>query len=173
LVCCGILVCCLIAQLLHPELLSVCQRDASRIFAGEYWRIVTALFFQDGWITGGVTNILALFWIGALVEQLQDKRSWLIVSAIGALVAEAFALYWQPVGAGNSIATCSLTGFLIVARPISTVSGRSKLLRLLSAIVLVLLLAARNLHGVAGVTGAVLGALILRLRLDRARIDAP
>jgi hypothetical protein len=42
------------------------SREATRILAGEWWRLVTALFFQHGGLIGGLTNIATLFWIGDL-----------------------------------------------------------------------------------------------------------
>jgi hypothetical protein len=123
---CGLLLGCLIAQLSFPELLILFRRDATRILAGDRRRIVTALFFQDGGLIGGLTNIATLFWIGNVVEQVQSRKYWLLVAIAGALVAECFALRWQPVGAGNSVATCSLAGSLTLTVPSLTFPPRQK-----------------------------------------------
>lgn len=48
------------------------MRDKVRV--GECWRLVTALFFQDDWILGGSVNILLLFAIGNLAEQVSRAR---------------------------------------------------------------------------------------------------
>jgi hypothetical protein len=63
---CGLLLGCFIAQLSFPELLILFSREATRILAGDWWRLVTALFFQHGGLIGGLTNIATLFWIGDL-----------------------------------------------------------------------------------------------------------
>ena len=65
---CALLSAFLIAQLLEPVLLAALQRDSGKIFAGEWWRLVTALFVQDGWVAGGLFNILSLLVIGSLAE---------------------------------------------------------------------------------------------------------
>jgi rhomboid protease GluP len=157
---CGFLLGCFIAQLLFPGLLIFFERDTTRILAGEWWRIVSALFFQDGWRLGGLTNIVTLFWIGSVVEQVQSRWYWLLVSIAGALVAECFALRWQPVGAGNSVATCSLAGSLILNRSFSHVPTLSKVLRAGAIVVACFLVAAHDLHGVAGMAGILLSLLI-------------
>jgi rhomboid protease GluP len=143
-----------------PNLLVLFQRDATRIFAGEWWRMVSALFFQDGGLIGGLTNIAALFWIGAAVEQVRSRRNWLAIGFAGALIAECAALRWQPVGAGNSVFTCSLAGSLITSGRFSQAPTSSKILRAAAVLVAVLLITAHDLHGIAGVAGIVLGRLI-------------
>jgi membrane associated rhomboid family serine protease len=100
LMACALLTMCLIAQLRFPQLLILLERNTAKIVDGEWWRLITALFFQDGWIIGGLTNIVALFFVGDLVEQIRSRRDWLLISIVGALVAECVALRWQPIGAG-------------------------------------------------------------------------
>ena len=157
---CGLLLFCLVAQLACPWLLIVFERDTTRILAGEWWRIGTALFFQDGWLVGGLTNIVTLFCIGNVVEQVRSRWYWLLISIAGALVAECFALRWQPVGAGNSVATCALAGSLIMNRPFSRVPTVSKVLRAGAILIVLLLVAAHDVHGVAGMTGIFLSVLV-------------
>lgn len=157
---CGLLLFCLVAQLACPWLLIVFERDTTRILAGEWWRIGTALFFQDGWLVGGLTNIVTLFCIGNVVEQVRSRWYWLLISIAGALVAECFALRWEPVGAGNSVATCALAGSLIMNRPFSRVPTVSKVLRAGAILIVLLLVAAHDVHGVAGMTGIFLSVLV-------------
>jgi rhomboid protease GluP len=157
---CGLLLGCLIAQLSFPGLLAFFQRDTTRILAGEWWRIVSALFFQDGWLIGGLINIVTLFWIGNVVEQVRSRGYWLLVSIVGTLVAECFALRWQPIGAGNSVATCSLAGSLVMDRPFSRVPTVSKVLRAGAIVIAFFLVAAHDVHGVAGMAGILLNVLI-------------
>ena len=167
LIACGLLLVCLIAQLSFPGLLVLFERDTTRILAGEWWRMGTALFFQDGGLVGGLTNIVTLFWIGNVVEQVRSRWYWLLISIAGALIAECFALRWQPVGAGNSVATCSLAGSLIMNRPFSRVPTVSKVLRAVAILIVLLLVAAHDVHGVAGMTGILLSVLVSN-RLRRA-----
>lgn len=150
---------CLIAQLRFPQFLFLLERNTTKVVVGEWWRMITALFFQDGWIIGGLTNIVALFFIGNLVEQLRSRRDWLLISIVGALVAECVALRWQPIGAGNSIATCSLAGSLIAVRPPSQMPTQSKIQRIIAITSCLVLVAAGDVHGVAGMAGILLGVL--------------
>jgi rhomboid protease GluP len=156
---CGLLTICLVAQLRFPQLLILLQRNTAKMVEGEWWRILTALFFQDGWIIGGLTNIVALFFIGSLVEQVRSRRDWLLIGIVGTLVTECVALRWQPIGAGNSIATCSLAGSLIALRPPSQIPARSKILRIVAITSCLVLVAAGDVHGVAGMAGILLGLL--------------
>jgi rhomboid protease GluP len=162
---CGVLTICLLAQLRFPWLLPLLERNAAKVAAGEWWRIVTALFFQDGWIPGGVTNIIALFFIGSLVEEVRSRWEWLLISMVGALIAACVALRWQPIGAGNSIATCSLAGSLVTLRPLSAMPRRSKVLRVIATAICIVLLAVGDVHGVAGMAGILLGSVVSKRRL--------
>jgi rhomboid protease GluP len=158
---CGLLTICLVAQLRFPHLLILLQRNTAKIVVeGEWWRILTALFLQDGWVIGGLTNIVALFFIGSLVEQVRSRRDWLLISIVGALVTECVALRWQPIGAGNSIATCSLAGSLIALRPLSQTPARSKILRIVAITSCLVLVATGDVHGIAGMVGIFLGLLL-------------
>jgi rhomboid protease GluP len=158
---CGLLTICLVVQLRFPLLLILLQRNTAKIVEGEWWRILTALFFQDGWIIGGLTNIVALFFIGSLVEQVRSRRDWLLIGIVGALVTECVALRWQTIGAGNSIATCSLAGSLIALQALSQMPARSKILRVVAITSCLVLVAAGDVHGIAGMAGIFLGLLLL------------
>ena len=46
-------------QIFLPMLLTTLQRDPTRVLQGEWWRIITALFVQDGGIAGTVFNLLS------------------------------------------------------------------------------------------------------------------
>jgi hypothetical protein len=158
---CGFLLSTLVAQLIFPQLLLLFRRDASRIFAGDWWRIATALIFQDGGLVGGITNIVTLFWIGSVAEQVRSRWAWLFVGFAGALFAECSALWWQPLGAGNSVFTCSLAGSLLPWRPFSGVPALSMVLRVAAILLACSLVISHDLHGTSGVTGIVLGVLLI------------
>jgi rhomboid protease GluP len=156
---CGFLLATLMAQLLFPQLLLFFRRDTTRILAGEWWRIASALMFQDGGLIGGLTNIAALFWIGNVVEQVRSRRNWLLIGFAGALIAECFAFRWQPTGAGNSVFTCSLAGSLISAHGFSKASAWSRVLQVAAVLLALFLAAGQDLHGAAAISGIVLGML--------------
>lgn len=166
---CGILGACLLLQCLVPSVLPAFRRDAAAVASGQWWRLVTALFFQDGGFRGGVFNIALLLFVGAVAEQRMQRWRWIAIYLIGGVASEWLALHWQPVGAGNSIATCALAGsiLLLAARP-----GRrwpSTLLRILAVAAALMLLWKRDIHGGAFVLGAGLGAVLGRLPVHDGR----
>jgi membrane associated rhomboid family serine protease len=156
---CGLLSILLLLQLRFPWLLVITERNAAQIFHGDWWRFVTAPFFQDGWIVGGGTNIVAMFFIGNLVEQIKSRKDWLLIIIVGTLMAEFVGLWWQPRGAGNSISTCSLAGYLITVRFRSPTPTVAKILRFIAGVCALLLLIAHDIHGIAGMTGILVGML--------------
>ena len=164
---CALLALCLVAQLAYPSLLSLFQRDVLKILEGQWWRVFTALFFQDGWVAGGVSNIFALLLIGGLAEQTLGPSEWIAVCLIGASVAECVALRWQPVGAGNSVAVCALAGGVVVSRPYAEMKWQSRLLGLVSVVAALLLAVMRDIHGVAALAGVATEFILRHSRRDR------
>ena len=154
---CFALTLCLLAQLRYPQLLELFQRNKTEIIKGDWWRILTAIFFQDGWTVGGVTNIALLLAIGSLGEQVWSRSDWLMIGIAGALIGELLGLRWEPVGAGNSIVTCALAGSLLVARPLRERSSLSKLMTTVAAALCLLLVAQRDIHGAAALSGILVG----------------
>ncbi len=154
---CFALTVCLLAQLRHPQLLEMFQRNTMEIMKGEWLRILTAVFFQDGWTAGGVTNIALLLGIGSLCEQVWSRSDWLMIGIAGALIGELLGLRWEPVGAGNSVVTCSLAGSLLVARPLRKRSSPSKLMTTIAMALCLLLVAQTDIHGAAALTGILVG----------------
>jgi hypothetical protein len=56
-------------QFFFPAVLDVFERDYSRIAAGDWWRLVTALLVQDGGVGGSLFNLISLALLGRLAEQ--------------------------------------------------------------------------------------------------------
>ncbi|HMB23914.1 MAG: rhomboid family intramembrane serine protease, partial [Chloroflexota bacterium] len=104
-----------ILQNLFPDLLLLFRRDTVRFLDGEWWRLVTPLFFQDGGIGGTISNLVGLALIGVVAEQLWDRRDMLLIFFAGGLAGELIGLVWQPVGAGNSVANFSLAASAAIA----------------------------------------------------------
>jgi membrane associated rhomboid family serine protease len=102
------------AQLAVPGLLGRLERTPAAGHA-EPWRIVTALFVQDGGVLGAVSNLAFLAVIGAVAEQVLSRPRWTAHYVGVGVATELVALSWQPVGGGNSIAVCGLAGALAVA----------------------------------------------------------
>jgi rhomboid protease GluP len=154
---CLVLAACLLVQLRYPQALELFDRNAGEIRVGEWWRLLTALFFQDGWLAGGSVNILLLFAIGNLAEQVRSRPEWLLIAAGGALAGELLGLRWEPVGAGNSIVTCALAGSLIQLRSFRKASVSSKLLWITAIAISSVLITRRDIHGAAAAIGFLVG----------------
>ncbi|QGH69651.1 rhomboid family intramembrane serine protease [Pseudactinotalea sp. HY158] len=103
-----------VAQLIHPALLDALERSPAALH-GQWWRFGTALLVQDGGIAGLASNLLFLALIGAIAEQVISRGWWIVQYLAVGVATEFLALLWQPIGGGNSIAVCGLTGAVAVA----------------------------------------------------------
>ena len=151
-----------ILQFLFPDLLLFLQRDATRFRQGEWWRLITPLFVQDGGISGTVFNLVSLAFVGTVAEQFWDTKEMLIIFFGGGLVGEIIGFLWQPVGAGNSVGNFSLAAavaLICLHRLASRFVQTAALVVLGADIVLVLL---KDIHGPAAVTGAILAFVLSR-----------
>lgn len=153
-------------QLAVPGVLAAGERDAARVLAGQGWRLVTALFLQDGGLAGGLSNIVLLLLIGAAAEQVLSRPGWAAVYLAGGLAAELVALCWQPVGAGNSVATAALAGCLLLALPGPLRPRGAGALRLAAGLTLAALMWQRDIHGAGGLAGLLAGAALRGRRLQ-------
>lgn len=140
-------------------LLDALERDRAAIARGQVWRLATSLIVQDGGLSGTVFNLAALLLVGAVGEQLWAPRQWWLLAITGGILANFVGLSWQPVGAGNSIAVFALAGGIAVVPVTGSPLGRA--LSLLSAVLAVVLVGARDIHGAAAIFGAALASYLL------------
>jgi membrane associated rhomboid family serine protease len=103
-----------VAQRAVPSLLDRLDRTPDALH-GEPWRLATALLVQDGGVIGALSNLAFLAVIGAIAEQVLPRPRWMLHYAGVGVVAGLVATAWQPVGGGNSIAICAITGALVLA----------------------------------------------------------
>ncbi|MEU0533703.1 rhomboid family intramembrane serine protease [Amycolatopsis tolypomycina] len=104
---------CGIAQLVHPPLYDAMHRDAARIDAGQWYRLLTGMFFQDGWGFGLTSNLVWLAVFGTLAERVFGRARWLVLYFGCGLFGQVMSYLWlNPVGAGNSMCTAGLIGGL-------------------------------------------------------------
>ncbi|WP_103342478.1 rhomboid family intramembrane serine protease [Amycolatopsis sp. CA-126428] len=104
---------CGIAQLVHPPLYDAMHRDAARIDAGEWYRLLTGMFFQDGWAFGLTSNLLWLAFFGTLAERVFGRVRWLVLYFGCGLFGQVMSYRWlNPAGAGNSMCVVGLIGGL-------------------------------------------------------------
>jgi membrane associated rhomboid family serine protease len=148
-------------QFVFPALLPALQRDGARIAQGEWWRLITALGVQDGGLGGAVFNLVSLLLIGLVAERLLGAGRVALLFFLGGIVAEVVALAWQPLGAGNSVGNFSLAAGMVVfclrRRPAPLPARIAALLAFAAYVVLAGL---RDIHGAAGLAGAVLALLL-------------
>ncbi|GAB3153242.1 rhomboid family intramembrane serine protease [Amycolatopsis stemonae] len=106
---------CGIAQLVHPPLYDAVVRDAARIDDGQWYRLVTGMFFQDGRAFGLVSNLVWLAVSGTLAERVFGRARWLLLYFGCGLFGQFMSYVWlNPVGAGNSMCVAGLVGALAV-----------------------------------------------------------
>lgn len=140
-----------LAQLAYPQLLEVAARDPGAIQRGQWWRLATSMFVQDGGLPGTIFNLILLA-VVLKVARIPD-RMVIPVFMVGGVLSNLLVLaIWPSEGAGNSMATLFL---LAAAKP------NLKLAVALAAIAL-LLLGLRDVHGLALAAGLLAG--ILRIR---------
>lgn len=150
-------------QFFFPVLLSLFQRDTTHFLAGDWWRLITPLFFQDGGVSGAIFNLVSLALVGFVSEQLWDSRSMLLIFFLGGLVGELVGLAWQPIGAGNSVSNFSLAASVAV---ICLLPRPPRLVQVAAFLALgadLLLVFLEDIHGVAALIGALLALVLNRM----------
>jgi rhomboid protease GluP len=154
----------LIAQLAVPSLLGHVQRDASAIDAGQWWRLITGMFFQDGGIPGGIFNLAILAVVGTLAEWSLGRVRWFVLYFGCGLFGQFLSYLWlNPVGAGNSMCVAGLLGALaVVVLRLRAAGPPTGLYRaaLLIAPLAVLDTILHDNHGMPALLGMVLGFLL-------------
>jgi membrane associated rhomboid family serine protease len=150
-------------QFFFPAILSAFRRDYTRFVSGDWWRLITPLFVQDGGVGGAIFNLVSLLLVGGVAEQLWGSKRVIGIFFAGGVVGEAVAFAWQPVGAGNSVGNFSLAASVAVAclaPQVGRITQIAAFLGLSADAVLVLL---KDIHGAAAVAGITL-ALASRAR---------
>jgi membrane associated rhomboid family serine protease len=157
-------------QLFFPTLLQLFERNYERFLAGDWWRLVTSLFVQDGGVSGSIFNLVSLLFVGIIAERLWGSRRWLVIFFTGGLLSQLTAFAWQPIGAGNSVANFSLAGSVAV---LCLVLRASRVVRIAAILALgagLILLFLKDIHGPAMIFGAFIALLLLWL--DRRRFES-
>jgi rhomboid protease GluP len=140
-----------------PVLLAGLGRDRDALLAGEWWRMVTPLFAQDGGWPGLIFNLVSLLVLGTAVELTFGRGMLLAVYFAAGLVSEvaAYTVLQGQGFAGNSVANFGLAGFVAV---IGVFTGSMpRLFGVLSLIGGMVLVVTANLHGVGYLVGALIG----------------
>lgn len=105
----GVTVITSVASIVSSPVFDAMQRTPDAV-GGQWWRNASALLAQDGGLAGAAINVVFLVVIGTLAEQVISRWEWIFLYCVGGILAELVAHFWQPTGAGNSIAICAITG---------------------------------------------------------------
>jgi membrane associated rhomboid family serine protease len=156
----------MVAQAYQPEVLEALRRTPGALSDGEYWRLLTPMLVHSGGWLHYAVNAAALLVVGVLLERRAGTAWTLAVYAIAGVAGEIVGFAWRPHGAGASVGVFGLLGALVAV--VSLRRGRG--IRVASAIVIVSFaagsIAARDVHGVPLLLGAMLGAYWFRSRND-------
>ena len=154
-------------QFFFPSLLQMFERDYTRFLAGDWWRVLTPLFVQDGGLSGSIFNLVSFVLVGTVAEKIWGSQRWLLIFFAGGILSELIAFAWQPIGAGNSVANFSLAASMAVmclALPVSRVVKVMAILALGAGMILLFL---RDIHGAAMLPGMLIALCLIRLDAHR------
>jgi membrane associated rhomboid family serine protease len=157
---------CGVAQLVHRPLYEYVVRDPDRIGDGQWYRLLTGMFFQDGWAPGLVSNLILLALFGTLAERVFGRWRWLVLYFGCGWIGQLVSYVWlNPRGAGNSMCVAGLIGglamFLLLSKSRYGVKLPPQLL-LFAVVVPVLSVVGTVLHDNHGIP-ALVGMLLVYL----------
>jgi membrane associated rhomboid family serine protease len=138
---------------------------------GDWWRLVTSMFLHGSMIHL-LFNMLALFWLGTIVEQALGTSKFLLVYFVSGLAGSAGALWFSSAAAvtvGASGAIFGLIGALLILEYLATGSLMGQAM----VLILVNLALTFSIQGISigGHLGGLAGGIIATLAL--LRLTAP
>jgi len=152
-----------VLQFFYPSILALLRRDTIAFLSGDWWRVITPLFVQDGGLGGSIFNLVGLLFVGAVAEHLWGGPRLLFIFFIAGIASEFVALVWQPVGAGNSVADFALAAGICI---LCLARNPFRLERLFAYSVLgaaICLLALHDIHGAATALGGIISLVLILL----------
>ena len=149
-------------QFVFPALLPLLQRTPATISTHQYWRLLTSLFVHDGGWRQIAFNFPAILIVGVLAERIYGRARWLILYFIPGICAELIALFWQPYGAGASIAGAGLLGGLAIWLLLVNKRAQASVGAAFIFVGAIVLAFFRDIHGPPILLGAVIGAWMLK-----------
>jgi rhomboid protease GluP len=157
----------------NPDVLDLLGRNRSLLLAGEWWRLFTPLFVQDGRWFGTIFNISALIVIGLCAEALHRRLTFVCVYFAAGLVSEVFAYTLMPHQgfAGNSVANMGAAALCLITLCAGRVVS-ARIVGIMGVLSGAVLIVIGNLHGVGFAVGALAGTLVEIVRSPRRTLTA-
>ena len=158
-----------VLQFPFPAVRLALWRNPEALAAGQWWRLVTALFVQnDPWWQ--IVIVFALIaGIGAIAERLFGPGRWLLLYFGCGVVGQAFGFRWRPYDAGASVAGAGLLGAVCawLLSPAGPPLARVRIWGAACPLAGLVLTAVGDMHGPPLLLGFGLGALLLWRDLRR------
>ena len=141
---------------------------------GDWWRLVTAMFLHGSILHLGF-NMLALYWLGTIIEQALGTPRFLLVYVVSGLAGSAGALWFSSkfaVTVGASARSSASIGALLILEYLSTGSlmGQAMVLILVN-LALTFAVPGISIGGhVGGLAGGIVATYgLMRFRMPRER----
>ena len=150
-------------QFFFPAILRIFERDYTQFRAGDWWRLITPLFVQDGGVAGAISNLVGLLLVGSVAERMWGTPRWLIIFFTGGILSQGIGFAWQPVGAGNSVGNFSLAASVAVYCFTLPASRAGKIVASFTLGAGIVLLFLKDIHGGAVLLGAIIALVLIRI----------
>jgi rhomboid protease GluP len=153
-----------VLQYPFPQVRTALWRDPELIAAGQWWRLVTALFVQYDAVWQIVVVLACIAAVGVLAERIFGHGWWLVIYLGCGVIGQIFGYLWEPPDAGASVAGAGLLGALS-AWLLSAAGPRQLQVRIwgvLWPLVAIALTLKQDQHGPPLLVGFAVGALLLR-----------
>jgi rhomboid protease GluP len=148
-----------------PEIRLALWRDPAAVHAGQWWRLITALFVQYDPVWVIIVVLLLITGIGVLAERLFGHVRWLVIYLGCGVIGQAFGVLWLPhtSDAGASVAGAGLLGAVCawLLSPAAPRLARIWIWAIVWLVIGVVLTAERDMHGPPLLIGFSLGALLV------------
>ena len=148
-----------------PEIRLALWRDPAEVHAGQWWRLITALFVQYDPLWMIIVILLLITGIGILAERLFGHVGWLVIYFGCGVIGQAFGVLWLPhtSDSGASVAGAGLLGAVCawLLSPAAPRLARIWISAIVWLVIGVVLTAVRDMHGPPLLIGFSLGALLV------------
>jgi hypothetical protein len=139
------------------------------LHAGQWWRVFTALFAQDGGLVAAVFNLIVVAGVTLLGEWIWGRWRTVVLFLLPSLSLNLLAIiYWNASGGGSSFASDGLLMSMCGLGLLTLRDAAARICAVASILIGVALVVFLNdAHGVAILIGAGLGMLFAIARLRK------